>query len=381
MTAAPPTADPLPPVSPAHPPHSPSDAAPSDAELLALLTLRFTPGLGPRRVEQLRAHCGSARAVLTTPLLLLRELPGLDVKVLAALGTPGPARKAAEELLRARDFGATLLGRGLPGYPQALESLGDPPAVIWVSGELPPLDVVPRAIGIVGTRKASAHALHLAGQISGELARAGVVVVSGLARGIDTAAHAAAINAGGVSIGILGSGLDVMYPPENEGLARRLVVVSEYPLGSGPSPHNFPMRNRLIAALSAGSLIVEGDLKSGAMITATHALECGRTVFAVPGRAGDPLSQGPHRLLREGGVLTETALDILQEFGWDGPGAQPAPDLPPQQQQLWELLAQPATLDDLRAGSGLTHDALQVAVMMLQLGGHIDEQAGRYRRR
>ena len=359
----------------------PSPPVHADPELLALLTLRFTAGLGPRRVEALRKFCGSAQQVLKTPLTDLRDVPGMDLKSLQAIGTAGPAHKAAQEIERAAEYGATLLGRGLEGYPEALESLGDPPAVIWVSGELPPLAAVPRAIGVVGTRRASTHALHLTGQISTDLTRADVIVVSGLARGIDTAAHAAAVNAGGVSIGILGSGLDQMYPAENEGLSRRMVVISEYPLGTGPAPHNFPQRNRLIAALSAGSLIVEGEFKSGAMITATHALECGRTVFAVPGRAGDPLAQGPHRLLREGGVLTESAEDILNEFGWNGPGAAPMPDLPPEQQRLWELLAQPATLDDLQAQSGLAHSQLQVALMMLTLGGHVDEQAGRYRRR
>ena len=237
----------------------PSSPVHTDPELLALLTLRFTPGLGPRRVEALRSFCGSAQAVLKTPLLDLREVPGLDVKALQAIGTAGPAVKAAQEIERAAEYGATLLGRGLEGYPEALESLGDPPAVIWVSGELPPLAAVPRAIGVVGTRKASTHALHLTGQISTDLTRADVMVVSGLARGIDTAAHAAAINAGGLTLGILGSGLDQMYPPENEGMARRMTVISEYPLGTGPAPHNFPQRNRLIAALSAGSLIVEGE--------------------------------------------------------------------------------------------------------------------------
>ena len=356
-------------------------AAP-DPELLALLTLRLTPGLGPRRVEALRRHCGSAQAVLGAPLMELREVAGLDFKALAAIGSPEPQRRALQEVGIAAEYGATLLGRGLEGYPAALEALGDPPAVVWLRGELPILDTVPQAIGVVGTRKASSFALHLAARISADLARAGVVVVSGLARGIDTASHLAAVDAGGVSIGILGSGLDQMYPAENRGLAERLVVISEYPLGTRPAAHNFPMRNRLIAALSAGSLIVEGELSSGAMITATHALECGRTVFAVPGRANDPLAAGPHRLLREGAVLTETALDILLELGWQAAGAAAVtPDLPPEQSCIWELLAEPATLDDLGLRSGLAQGQLQLALTMLQLGGHIDDVGGRYLRR
>ena len=166
-----------------------------DPELLALLTLRLTPGLGPRRVEALRRHCGSARAVLETSLTSLREVPGLDHKALAAIGTPEPGRRAVQEVHRAAEYGVTLLGRGLEGYPQALEALDDPPAVIWLRGELPLLETVPQAIGIVGTRKASTYALNLTARVSGDLARAGVVVVSGLARGIDTAAHRAAVDA------------------------------------------------------------------------------------------------------------------------------------------------------------------------------------------
>ncbi|WP_424950476.1 DNA-processing protein DprA [Deinococcus sp.] len=351
------------------------------SELLALLTLRLTPGLGPRRVEALRRFCGSAQAVLSAHLTELREVSGMDQKSLAAIGTPEPERRAMQQLQHAADYGATLLGRGLEGYPEALEALDDPPAVIWVAGELPPLTTVPQAIGVVGTRKASTYALHLTARISADLARAGVVVVSGLARGIDTAAHRAAVDAGGVSIGILGSGLDQMYPAENLGLSRRLTVISEYPLGTPPAAHNFPMRNRLIAALSAGSLIVEGELKSGAMITATHALECGRTVFAVPGRATDPLASGPHRLLREGAVLTESAGDILQELGWREADAASTPELPPEQARVWELLAEPATLDDLQFRAGLPHEQLQMALMLLQLGGHIDDVGGRYLRR
>ena len=223
-----------------------------DPELLALLTLRLTPGLGPRRVEALRRHCGSAQAVLETSLTSLREVPGLDHKALAAIGTPEPGRRALQEVHRAAEYGVTLLGRGLEGYPQALEALDDPPAVIWLRGELPLLETVPQAIGIVGTRKASTYALNLAARVSADLARAGVVVVSGLARGIDTAAHRAAVDVGGVSIGILGSALDQMYPAENEELAERLVTLSEYPLGTRPAAHNFPMRNRLITGANRG---------------------------------------------------------------------------------------------------------------------------------
>ena len=351
------------------------------AELMALLTLRFTPQLGPRRTEALRRHFGSARAALGAGLAQWREVPGLDSRSVAAIGTPKAAEQAQTELKKCADANVTLLGRGLPGYPAALESLGDPPAVLWVRGALPELGVVPRSIGIVGTRAASPHALSLSRHISGDLARAGVVVVSGMARGIDTEAHTAAVEAGGQSVGVLGSAVDRIYPSENVPLSRRLTLLSEYPLGTGPQQHHFPTRNRLIAALSAGVLIVEGERKSGSMITATHALECGRTVFAVPGLAGDPRASGPHKLLREGAVLTETAQDILDEFSWGTVSAEPLPALPPEQARVLSALHAPQTLDDLGAATGLALPELQTALVMLQLLGLAEEVGGRWARR
>ena len=233
-------------------PDAPSPTSPTDpdAELLALLTLRLTPGLGPRRIENLRRHFGSAQAVLAASLARLREVPGLDSKSLSAVGMPGVGVRAEQELGRAREAGVQVLGRGLAGYPDALEALQDPPAALWVRGPDLPLEVVPRAVGLVGTRAASEHALKLTRQLSGDLARAGVNIVSGLARGIDSAAHQAALDAGGVSTALLGCGVDVIYPAENARLAARLTLVSEYPLGTRPATHHFPQRNRLIAALS-----------------------------------------------------------------------------------------------------------------------------------
>ncbi|WP_102126106.1 DNA-processing protein DprA [Deinococcus planocerae] len=354
---------------------------PALAELRALLTLRFTPHLGPRRIEGLRRHFGSAQAALRAPLTALREVPGLDVKSLEAIGHPKAGEQAEAELDKANSEGVTLLGRGLEGYPPALDALGDPPPVLWVKGELPDFPVVPRAVGIVGTRAASPHALALTRALAADLARAGVTVVSGLARGVDTAAHTASVEAGGVSVGVLGSAVNRVYPAENGRLAGRLTLLSEYPLGTGPAQHHFPTRNRLIAALSAGTVVVEGELKSGSLITATHALECGRAVFAVPGRAGDPRAAGPHRLLREGAVLTETAGDVLSDLGWDAAPAAPAPDLPPEQARAYAALTTPATLDDLHASTGLALPDLQTALVMLQLMGLAEEVGGRWARR
>ncbi|MFC4427333.1 DNA-processing protein DprA [Deinococcus navajonensis] len=337
--------------------------------------------MGPRRIEALRRHFGTAQAALHAPPGLLRQVPGLDTRSVAALGDPKVTSQAQEQWRRAQHLGVTLLGRGLAGYPPALDALGDPPPVLWVRGPLPPLPVVPRALGVVGTRAASPHALGLTRQLCSDLARAGVVVVSGLARGVDTVAHEAAVAAGGQSIGVLGSAVDRIYPAENAALASRLTLISEYPLGTGPAQHHFPTRNRLIAALSAGTLVVEGEKKSGSLITAVHALECGRTVFAVPGRAGDPRAAGPHQLLRDGAVLTETAQDVLQELGWGLLPAPAQPDLPPDQSRVLQALGSPVTLDDLQGATHLSLPDLQTALVMLQLLGLADETGGRWTRR
>ncbi|RTR25729.1 DNA-processing protein DprA [Deinococcus radiophilus] len=367
----------------------PSDPAlDQSAELRALLALRLTPGLGPRRIEALRQHFGSAVGALAAPPSALSGVEGLDRRSAAAVTKPAydAAAQELERVAQARSEGKDirLLGRGFPDYPPALEALGDPPAVLWVRGPLPDLPASPYTVGIVGTRGASPHALSLTRQIATDLSSAGVTVVSGLARGVDTAAHTAAVEAGALSIGVVGTGVDRVYPAENVDLARRLSLVSEYPLGTGPQAHHFPQRNRLIAALSSAVLVVEGELKSGSLITATHALECGRTVFAVPGRAGDPRAAGPHRLLREGAVLTESAADILTELGWTGVGGTSItspPDLPGEQAAVLAALTEPRTLDDLSAQTGLSLSDLQTTLMMLQLAGHAEESGGRWLRR
>lgn len=345
------------------------------AELEALLTLRFTPYLGPHRIEQLVRHFGSASAVLSASKIEWQQA-GLDSRSAQSLASM-TSQGARKEIERCADLGITLVGRGLKGYPDALESLSDPPAALWIKGELPLLETVPSSIGIVGTRQASVHALSITRQLASELAQGHIIVVSGLARGIDTAAHTSAVECGGISLAVLGSAVDRIYPSENKRLAEKLVLVSEYPLGTGPLQHHFPSRNRIIAALSAGVVIVEGELKSGSMITATHALECGRSVFAVPGRAGDPKAAGPHRLLREGAVLTESAQDIWDELHWE---STPQTKLAGSEGLVYEALTVARTLDDLMQ-LGLEYSELQTLLVMLQIEGHIEEVGGRWMRR
>lgn len=376
------------------------------AELLALMTLRLTPQLGPRRIEALRRHFGSAEQALAAPAHAFREVEGLTSRSVTEIGNPKIGTLASNEIKRCKAAGVQLLGRGLAEYPAALEALSDPPPMLWARGNvlplLPQLGVNPLSIGMVGTRAASPHALSMTRQLAAGLARLGVVVISGLARGIDTAAHTATVEAGGPSIAVLGSAVDVIYPSENTRLAahEHLCLLSEYPLGTRPAQHHFPTRNRIIAALSAGVLVVEGERKSGSLITATHALECGRTVFAMPGKAADPRASGPHRLIREGAVLTESVEDILQEMHWQPQSPQPqSPQTPNQQSpqqappthtnaqnlsgaqlKIWQALHTPSTLDDLQHQTNMSLDELHTMLVMLQLDGKVEELGGRWQR-
>lgn len=381
------------------PPQTTKDKA---AELQALMTLVFTPQVGPRSIEILRQKFGSARQALTASHEALKASKSINAKALATFGQVQYSQKAQEEITRCQQANITLLGRGLPSYPAALDALQDPPPVLWVRGKLPELGLTPLSLGVVGTRAASPHALKMARQISGELAAMGVIVISGLARGIDTAAHTGAVTTGGQSIAILGSAVNHIYPRENSQLAEQLCLISEYPLGTGPLAHHFPSRNRIIAALSAGVWVVEGQRKSGSLITANHALDCGRTVFAMPGLAGDPRASGPHQLIRDGAVLTECGQDILQEMNWKAAPiastqlasaaatpdkvpalTQPQPKLPQltdNQLVVWQSLQIPRTLDDLQEQSQLKLEELQTILVLLQLEGLLTEIGGRWQR-
>lgn len=203
-----------------------------------------------------------------------------------------------------------------PGYPELLRSIPDPPPVLYVRGRLQPRA---HALAIVGSRRPTPYGRRMARSLARECAQAGLVVVSGLARGIDTEAHEAALDAGGVTWAVLGSGLDRIYPKENEDLAERLsrsggAVLSEFPPDAGPLSNHFPRRNRVISGLSWGVIVVEGDLKSGALITARSALSQGREVFAVPGPVDSQMSEGPLDLIRQGAAMVRNLEDALREI-------------------------------------------------------------------
>ncbi|MBW3588319.1 MAG: DNA-processing protein DprA [Actinobacteria bacterium] len=272
-----------------------------------------------------------------------------------------------------------------PEYPPLLREIADPPVALNVIG----LPLEPRPmLAIVGARKPTAYGLEVAEWFAGELARAGLLIVSGMARGIDGAAHQGALDAGASSVAVLGCGLDICYPRANHHIYRRLLesgtIVSEYPSGTAPLPHHFPTRNRIIAGMSLGALIVEGRPEGGAMITARLSMEFSREVFAVPGPVHSPVSLGPHLLIRDGARIITSPLDILEELGLSGqlsfesddsPAA--APDLSPEESMvLAAMQAQPVLLDIIASAAGIPASTASAILARLELKDLVARHAG-----
>lgn len=287
------------------------------SEREALIALNRASGVGPTRMRSLCQAFAGAAAVLEAPERELAAVRGLPAKVAQEIARVAREFDVAEEEKAAAAIGARIVTQADEGYPAPLRELYDAPFCLYVRGEIKSSDAV--ALGIVGTRRASHYGLAQAERLAYGAAKAGFTVVSGLARGIDTASHRGALKANGRTIAVLGGALDKLYPPENRGLAEEIVaghgaVISEFSMGREPDRTTFPYRNRVISGLSKGVLVVEAGLNSGAMQTADHALEQGRSVFAVPGRVDMDGARGPHKLLKDGARLVEGIGDILKEF-------------------------------------------------------------------
>jgi DNA processing protein len=285
-------------------------------EKLAWLALRGITGVGPVLFQRLTEALGSPTQVFEAGEGELRAVRGVSPALAEAILNFRDWDRVEEHLARLKAFGAAMLTLNDPLYPTRLKEIPFPPPLIFVKGDVTPEDSL--AVAMVGTRKASYNGRKTCHSLARELARRGVTVVSGLARGIDTAAHQGALEGGGRTLAVLGCGLDVVYPPENRELYARIptsgALVTEYALGTPPEAHNFPRRNRLISGLSLGVLVVEAALRSGALITARCALDQGREVMALPGPVNAPTSQGPHQLIQEGAKLIQNVDDILAEL-------------------------------------------------------------------
>ena len=364
-----------------------------DARVEAWASLQLLPGLSTRTlVALLKAFGGPAELRAASRASLASFAPP---EVAAAIER-GPDPALLESTLAwLREPGHWLVAWDDADYPGALLAIADPPPVFCYAGRR---ELLRRpALAIVGSRNATPQGVEHAEAFAAALAAAGLTIVSGLAIGIDAAAHRGGLSADGSSIGVLGTGLDRVYPPANQALAGRLAqdggLLSEFPLGTPPLRENFPRRNRVISGLARGVLVVEATLNSGSLITARLAVEQGREVFAVPGSIHSPFSKGAHRLIRDGAKLVETAQDVLEELGLEpSPAAatteetatagRPTDINGPALKVLAALGHDPAGIDLLARRTGLAADAITVALVELEVAGRVTSlPGGQYQRR
>jgi DNA processing protein len=369
----------------------------NDGEKIARLRLARSEGIGPIALARLLARFGSAAAAIEA---LPRLARAGGAKAAPTLAT---AAHAEDEIAHVQKLGGQMLVLGEDAYPPLLAELPDPPGALAVLGA--PRNLAARAVALVGARNASLNGQRVAATLAGDLARAGLCVVSGLARGVDASAHGAALDAGGITVAAVAGGIDKPYPPEHAALQRRIAeggaVVAEAPLGTEPQARHFPRRNRLIAGLSLGVIVVEAAPKSGSLITARLALEQGRELFAVPGSPLDPRARGANDLIRQGAHLTESAEDVLANLP-DSPRREglarlpifsrgPAPvrveeDLAPPpspaeassaRTQVLDLLGpSPVPIDDLLRRAEVSAAALAEVLLELDLAGRLERLPG-----
>jgi DNA processing protein len=360
-----------------------------DTDHRARLLFSHCPSIGPARFRRLEGAFGSAWEAWEAGPRAWRAVEGLENAPAGVFEresglAPDLWERSAPVMERA---GVRALAPSDEGYPAVLKSLDDAPFILYIQGEWRPLDAL--AVAVVGSRKPTAYGRAAADRLSRELAQAGVTVVSGLARGIDSAAHEAAVKNKGRTIGVLGGGMGRFYPPENRGLAARMAaqgaVVSEHPWAAEPARFNFPRRNRIIAGLSLGVVVVEADVKSGALITARLAADQGRDVFAVPGSVFSPMSRGPHRLLKEGARPVEDAQDVLEALevfrdlvSRPAPSPVEAPAVSKEEGRLLERLSlEPVGTDALSGMTGMTPGFLASTLLDLELKGLVKSLPGK----
>ena len=360
----------------------------SAEDFAAWFRLLETPGVGRGIARRLLAACGSPQSVLAAPEHSLKALAGTAVA--RALKTSPPdfeSRLAAAQAWLAEGADRQVLTLGDAAYPPQLLQTADPPLLLYLQGQVGHL--MQRSVALVGSRHATPQGLANARAFGAALSTQGLVVVSGLAQGIDAAAHEGALTGAAGTVAVVGTGLDRVYPASHRALAHRIAaqgaLVSEYAPGTPPLPEHFPQRNRIIAGLSLGTLVVEAALQSGSLITARLASEAGREVFAIPGSIHAPQAKGCHALLKQGAKLVETAQDILEELGpglrqaalpLNHSGEDPAAPDAPEDPLLVALGHEPVTLDALMDRTGCAADALMAQLMTLELDGHVARQPG-----
>jgi DNA processing protein len=358
------------------------------SELRDWIALRLTPGIGTVVCKNLLEAFGSPERIMAAPQEELAAVDGMSARLAVALKSSRANPDIDRELTKLSATDIHVITYTAPDYPQPLKNIYDPPPHIYVRGRLQPSDS--NAVAVVGSRNASDYGLRAATDISRELAEAGLTIVSGMAAGIDAAAHRGALEAGGRTIAVLGCGADVCYPAGNrrlyDAIAQKGAIVSEYAPGTGPDTYHFPARNRIISGMARAIVVVEAGPKSGSLITARLALEQGRDVFAVPGSIYSFKTRGAHQLIRSGAALIESGHDIIETLGMTADSAaalqqpKPAPaDLAPEARRIYDLLAAgPLHIDRLISETALTSSAVSTTLLELELSGFIRQLPGKH---
>ncbi|MBI2899874.1 MAG: DNA-protecting protein DprA [Planctomycetes bacterium] len=346
----------------------------------ALLALHLSGFVGAALHRRLVQRFGSAENAVRAPRRDLEQVPGIGPVTSKAIAETARSGAAAEEIARAEKAGVRLVAAGEPGYPRPLQSVFDPPLVLSIRGTI---DDSP-ALAVVGSRECTPYGLRQAGRFAQEFAGLGIAVVSGLARGVDTAAHKGALRKGR-TVAVLGSGLLRVYPPENRKLADEIAekgaVASEFGLTVGPEPTNFPRRNRIISGLSLGVLVIEASEKSGALITADWAMEQSREVFCLPGSVESPMSRGCHGLIQQGAKLVEAPFDVLEEIPAIARLVEPRVRLSPIERAVaGRLTAKAADAEAIAAALRLPAGTVEAALTNLVAKGAAKEVDGGYLR-
>jgi DNA processing protein len=352
----------------------------------AFIALNMVPHLGPVRLRRLLEIFDSPERVLSARRNELQGVDGLNQVLIDSWISWQSAVDLPQELARIHEFGATVVTLEDANYPTLLREIHDPPTVLYVWGQLEPRDH--HAIGVVGSRRTSHYGLECAKKISYQIAYAGLTVVSGLARGIDTASHQGALAAKGRTIAVLGTGLHHLYPAENQALAEKIAtsgaVVTEFPMETKPDRQTFPMRNRIISGWGSGLLVVEAGMNSGALISASQAADQGRNLYAIPGPIDRPTSHGTNRLIQQGAKLVMSADDILDDVQTLFPKApELLPSKPPEIQgdllKVYEAISSRETsIDEIIQRSGIGASSTSVALLQLEMRHLVKQLPGKY---
>ncbi len=356
------------------------------SEIRDWIGLSLVPGVGPKRFVSLLNHFGSPRQVFSSGLRELKQIPDIGDMTAQNIKTFSSWEEAEKQSLRVGKDGIRFITLNCAEYPPGLKNIYDPPPYLFVKGEIKNEDS--KALAIVGTRLPSSYGKLIAEKITRELAEKGITIVSGFARGVDSISHHFALESKGRTVAVFGSGLDVIYPPENKKLAERIekngALISEFLLGTEPEGNNFPKRNRLISGFSLGVIIIEAGIKSGALLTAQLALEQGREVFAIPGNISSKGSQGTNWLIKNGATLVTRVEDVLEELknvfsdGAKDPKKDVGFSLSEQEQKVYQLLStEPAHIDLIARESQLTTPQALSLLLNLELKGAVKQLSGK----